>query len=130
MRQLTFTPNTPNFEWIGRDGGRKVDADISISEVKQGVHIIFRNETREIIGERVQFAIMKNRLYLKSDEHGLKLYDAKKTKRDNGYIKISSPKHVPQFRAFIGDYQLRHDDFYDLYYIEREAEKPRATVRK
>ena len=125
MTNGTFTPNMPAFEWVGK-GVQKSTADISVTEVKGGVQIIFRKGTREKIGQRVQLAVMKNRIYFRGNEDGYKIYQAGQTK-PNGYLKLFGTTDIAKkVLEFEGDYTFRHDDFYDLYYIEKEYVKPKA----
>jgi|GEM_PF-1248196 len=125
MTKGTFTPDAPVFEWVGR-GTQKSTADISITEVKGGTQIIFRNGTREYFKERAQLAVMKNRIYFRGNDDGYKLYCVGQ-KKPNGYLKLSEPTDIcKKVTEFLGDYALKYDEFYNLYYIEKEHIKPKA----
>ena len=123
MTKGTFTPDMPAFEWVGK-GTTRSTADVSITNVRGGCQIILRNGTRDYFGERIQIAIMKNRIYFRAHEDGYKLLIQGKP---NGYLKLcETTETCKKVVEFLGDYKLRHDDFYDLYYIEKTYAKPKA----
>ena len=124
-KTATFTPNMPDFDWVGK-GTRRSSADVSITEVKGGTQIIFRNGTRDHFGQRVQLAVMKNRIYFRGNEDGFKLFNLNQ-KKPNGYLKLFEKTDIcKKVSEFLGDYALRFDEFYELYYIEKKDIKPKA----
>lgn len=88
------------------------------------VNFTFRNSIEKIITgdetEYIQFCAHKNRIFFRPAEAkvGYKLYKANsKSTSNNRYVK------VPIFecaKAFVGDFDLKYDEFLELYYIEKE----------
>lgn len=106
-------------------------SDVSVTLVRKSadsgythVNFTFRNGIEKIITneetEYIQFCAHKNRIFFRPAEStiGYKLYKANsQTTSKNRYTK------VPMFecaKAFVGDYELKYDDFLELYYIEKE----------
>lgn len=124
-------------EWITkeRSTGKKVSScDISVALVRKTggkganythVNFTFRNGIENIIcsdkdNEYIQFCVHKNRIFFRQAEStvGYKLYYASAACAKNKYTKI------PIFEGadgFIGDYDLKYDDFLELYYIDKET---------
>lgn len=99
-------------------------ADISITDVKDGVHVIFRNKTYDKFdSEHVDFAIWKDkntykRVYIRDNKTGLKIIkSAKNTKFVAINKSIKWTKFLKQY--FIGDYKLKFDEDIEMYYIEK-----------
>jgi len=120
-------------EWVTKSKSsydRDTSKDISVSlSKKKGspeythVSFTFRNDIEKIfLGqvEYVQFCVYKNRIFFRPAEStvGYKLYKASSTCA-NKYTRF------PKFSGaieFVGDYELKYDDFLELYYIEKEVE--------
>lgn len=122
-------------EWITkeRSTGKKVSScDISVALTKRRgtgdfthVNFTFRNGIESIIcsdkeSEYIQFCVHKNRIFFRQAEStvGYKLYYASAKCAKNKYTKI------PVFEGadgFVGDYELKYDDFLELYYIDKET---------
>lgn len=99
-------------------------SDISITDVKDGIHFIFRNKVYEkFASEHVDFAIWKDknvykRIYIRNNKTGLKIVKSAKNTRFVAINKsIKWTKLLKQY--FVGDYKLKFDDDNELYYIER-----------
>lgn len=100
--------------------------DISIGSIKYGndkfggIGITFRNGIYELFGDYIQFAVYKNRMLFRTADTGagLKLY-AGSGKCQNRYIKFKVDDDTRVIKEkFIGDFELKYDTFYELYYIE------------
>lgn len=123
VKVMTKEQAQERFEWKGmsRSRQRKGNYDVSINSHKDGtVGITFRNKKAELIGDRLEYAIFKNRVLFRYSENGMALHNIKNNSNnpDNCYAKFA--KSIDDFRQFIGDYDLKYDDFYELYYIEKE----------
>lgn len=83
---------------------------------------IFRDKIFEGFNSRyITFAIMKNRIYFKGVEP--KEGYAVTIKGLNGYCQATiTLDELEDFESFIGDYSLKYDDFYELYYVEKTNE--------
>lgn len=81
---------------------------------------IFRDKIFEGFNSKhITFAIMKNRIYFK----GVEPVDgyAITVKGLNGYVQVTvTSDELGMFEPFIGDYSLKYDKFYELYYVEKE----------
>ena len=118
-----------SLNWVGRRtqaGGHRFD-DVSIllghtTKEKRCMCFTFRNGVSNLFSDTdyAVIAIFKNRVYFKgaNQRDGLKLCTNKETKQDTRYFRIGSERDVEHLIPFIGDYELKHDSFYDLYYIE------------
>lgn len=117
------------FNWVGRlvnNGGlRRKDVTVRIT-VKDEKAIYtgftFRDGCYKLFTETeyIEVAPYKNRLFFKQSDvkHGLLLATNKSCKQDNKYAKLQN-ELCGLFVEFEGDYELKYDDFYELYYIER-----------
>lgn len=83
---------------------------------------VFRDKLYENFNSRyITFAVMKDRIYFKSVE-AVEGY-AIVIKGLSGYVQVTvTPDELKQFESFIGDYSLKYDDFYELYYVENGVE--------
>lgn len=118
------------FNWV-RGGGKsyhRAKSDVSINCVKSaekqygGLSFTFRNDVWQFFGERIEFAVYKNRILFRTAEagEGLSLFSGSST-CSNKYIKIRVDENTQIIKdKFIGDYELKYDSFYELYYIEKE----------
>lgn len=86
----------------------------------------YKNIAKNIDPARLAIAVYKNRIFFKEDECGMKVSftHGKRPKEENatGHIAFLERK-IGNIDAFIGDYDLHYDEFYELYYIEREEIK-------
>lgn len=117
------------FDWIS--SGKKyhrAQSDISINCVKAdkspygGISFTFRNDVWQFFDGKIEFAIYKNRILFRTatDNGGLTLFSGS-NKSNNKYFKIRVTEDTKIIKEqFIGDYELKYDSFYELYYIERE----------
>lgn len=82
--------------------------------------IIIRDNLFQVFNtDYITFAVLKNRLYFRGTDkrNGYKVT----VKNTSGYAKITIHKNeVGVYEPFVGDYSLKFDEFYELYYIERE----------
>lgn len=116
------------FHWIGQVTRTASKADVSINRVfwdKQNsadmaYHFVLRNKAASI-GDFVQIAIYKNRVLLRPGDQGLRLQSRKDN--PNRYIKVKETKETEALKAFIGNYDIQFDEFYGLYYIEKEVKE-------
>lgn len=111
---------------------RKSDADVCITLVNSApkddksvkdISIRFKNDSWKNFKEsRLQFAILKNRLYFRgTDTDGVKL--SHPTHKPDGIHMVKINGAIPQgeqLRKFAGNYELKLDKMLDLYYVERE----------
>lgn len=103
------------------------NADVSVSIVKNGgdrrrLNFSFKNDIDQLFGgDYVVFALMKNRIYFKASNsiEGYKLSKAK----NRAYVAATlNGSQVDEYKKFIGDFDLKFDVFYELYYIERNMD--------
>lgn len=116
---MTKAQAQDRFNWKVKtgNGGLGLKEDVSISIVKDGaVSIVLRNGKKKLFDGAISYAIFKNRVMLRPDKRGYAI--SGNNKSENGYVKIH--KGDEELRNFIGDYDLKYDDFYELYYIEKE----------
>ena len=116
------------FNWISKTGKqfRKAHSDISINCITynrkpyNGLSFTFRNEVWGLFGDRVEFAIYKNRVLFRSASNGEGLaFTTGSSKCPNKYFKVKIDENTQILKdKFIGDYELKYDSFYELYYIE------------
>jgi len=119
------------FSWINKGSKNyhhRANSDISINCVKNngkafsGISFTFRNDVWQFFGENIEFAIYKNRIMFRTAENncGMKLFSGS-SKSDNKYFKVRVNEDTQIIKdKFIGDYELKYDEFYELYYIEKE----------
>lgn len=127
-----FDNATDTFMWVGGNHKttNKSKADLSVSIVHNNnrpmIAMTFRNGIYKKITE-TDFILVampkKNRIYFKAGTsmNGLLLCKNKSTKIDSRYMRIYAEEDCKFFYDFVGDYELKHDDFNELYYIEKEV---------
>lgn len=103
----------------------KNDVTVTIYNNSKGRHIgiTFRNDVFKIFAtdtDYFEYAIYKNRIYFRpsDDKHGILLCKNNNTSDAIRYARVMTENFVKLFVPFVGDYELKHDDFYDLYYVE------------
>lgn len=114
------------FNWLGKQRNRNnCNADISISLHKRAngqkhdaIGLTFRNGCGEKFGSTIQVAVYKNRVMFRTAEDGICMQRNKAVQSNNIYARFSDVNG--ELKNFIGDYELKYDDFYELYYIEKE----------
>lgn len=120
------------FEWIGKE--RKScrmygDYPISINFIpskrkdkKSHLSFVIRDGKHKDLTSTgyIQICPHKNRMYFREAEsrEGYKLYQASNSSPNNRYTKIAIDDN--NLKEFVGDYVLKHDDFLELSYIEKE----------
>ena len=131
-----FRDEADRMNWMGRagvKGNNKSSADISISivyttmadkmnGVKPKVAFTFRNKSRHAVSETdyVMIAVVKNRVFFKtSDQNNGFLIGNQSNTKQHGYLRITQAEYVSRLAPFVGDYELKYDKFYELYYIEK-----------
>ena len=69
------------------------------------------------------FAVLKNRIYFKGTDNKQEGYKIT-VKSVNATVVacLSTKEEIENYEAFIGDYTLRFDKYYGLYYIDIERE--------
>ena len=122
------------FSWFSpakKNGHTFSNEDISINMVtvdkksgKKGFSLIFRNKCYEKLGKFVEIAIYKNRIFFReTNDNGLTIRGKKRSPENTHYASINYiSEEVERLKDFIGDYELKHDEFYELYYIEKKEE--------
>lgn len=117
-------------DWMGRQSKHSVaKTDVSIAiyaskmrnEERNDINITFRNGLGELFRTHyISVAIWKNRLFFRATdkEEGIKLVQRNSEK--NHYARIGTEAFVKKLLVFEGDYELKYDDFYEMYYIENE----------
>lgn len=123
------------FMWVGNTthhNHRKSLADISLHKVtnnkKDVIAITFRNGVYKLITETDYILISypkKNRIYFKAGTqlNGILLGKNNGTKKEHRYSRFYSEEDVKFFIDYTGEYELKYDDFNELYYIEKEGNK-------
>lgn len=127
------------FNWLGNNTASKnfSQKDISINLIKTGslksgettygFSIIFRNKVWEKFSNRIEVATYKNRVMFRStnNERGILLTKKQDNIANNRYAKLTNldDKTMEIWKQFIGDYELKYDSFYELYYIESDSIK-------
>lgn len=118
--------------WIGTKArGSHGGNDVTITTGLQGGHderpyvnFIFRNGVSKLFSDTdyVLFAKFKNRIFFKAGDsnNGITLSKNKNASEDTRYARIQRANINEQFAVYAGDYELKYDEFYELYYIERE----------
>ena len=121
------------FNWISRGKTKnyhRAASDISINCITYnktplaGLSFSFRNDVWQFFGDFVEIAVYKNRIMFRptNNGHGIKLCKGS-TKTPNRYFKVKVDENTQVIKdKFIGDYELKYDAFYELYYIEADFE--------
>lgn len=123
-----------NLKWIGKShaysrGGNDVSVRIMESGGRRAVHFTFRGDSHKFIAddiEYMEFAVFKNRIFFrKADkQNGYKLAISKQDAERGAtsrYCKCYSDELVASCIPYEGkSYDIKYDEFYELYYIERE----------
>ena len=81
-----------------------------------------RNKVPEILGEWVDIAIYKNRVFFRpstQQDGGYKMYSHNSTTKTNPFLQILETENTKGLMEFVGDYDLKYDELYELYYIEK-----------
>lgn len=118
------------FNWISKSGKsyHRAKSDISINCITYdkkpyaGISFTFRNDVWQFFGERIEFAIYKNRIMFRkaNSGEGMAMFSGS-DKSPNKYMKIRITEDTQVIKdKFIGDYELKYDNFYELYYVETE----------
>lgn len=132
---------TEKFVWLSTANNSSnrhyTNKDITITECKPKsdsknrvvrYNITLRNKVPMVLGEYVDLAVYKNRIFLKAStqkDGGYKVYGHFNTdkdgikKRTNPFLQVSQNDTTKILSEFVGDYDLQWDEFLELYYIER-----------
>lgn len=125
---------TKKLDWFGaisrngHHGGRDVTINHTISEdgKRHLASFTFRNDCWKLFTETpyMEIALYKNRVFFRqSDEkHGITLLRNKQVTESTRYARMQNG-FADRFITFEGDYELKYDEFYELYYVEREENK-------
>ena len=90
---------------------------------KKRLNFYFHNGVHQLLGERIKVGRFKNRLILMQDDNGYKI---SKQNKDNtsGILQMTWGESLDFFKPFLDtDYELKFDDLYEYYYIEKEFKK-------
>ena len=87
-----------------------------------------RGKSLTVFDDYIDLAIYKNRVLFRvgAPDAGYKLCRAgikKGSVCPNKYFSVAKTSLTAELEDFIGNYELKHDDFYDLYYIEKEKDE-------
>ena len=109
-------------EFESRKRNGKTSADITITVGAKGkVHIYFRNGAKEHFKSGVMFGVLKNRMVFEPNSlAGYTVTESTNNKTDYGFL-VATVSDVDKYRAWIGDYALKWDEFYEFWYIEKEG---------
>lgn len=114
--------------WVGSSiTKRSSRADVSISRVKwnkekgKAFSFVFRNDAPNKLGSSLQIAVNKNRVFFRSSPGGVNTHTKSNSKAANTYMTIKESEPIKALVDFIGDYELKLDPYWDLYYIEKEV---------
>lgn len=126
------------FEWMSVNNARSKEvsrstSDVSIREcepnkahTKTRYNITFRNHSAEVLGNYVDLAIYKNRIFFRpssAEDRGYKIYkhdpNTSKSKPYNPFTQVNKTEYTEGLSEFIGNYEMKFDEFYELYYVER-----------
>ena len=128
-----------NLEWVTPRGQKGKNHDVTISKQKKGYGFTFRNDcvkkmSPNGIVERVEFAIVnEDTIIFCPSKHGYAL-SIPRHKDEDGNIKgTSNPsftyaksntgsdqKIVDVLENLVGDYELKYERHFKLYYISKE----------
>ena len=121
------------FNWFANKGyykfGMDQTKDISISKLnaspsgktRKRFNIIFRNKCHTKFGQYVDITVYKNRVYFRAssaENHGFKLYGL--NSKVNPNTNINENEVTAVLKDFVGDYELRYDHMFELWYVEKE----------
>lgn len=116
------------FTWIGANAKNyhRSNDDVSIGVIKNGrdpqgaISFTFRNGCWNNFGKRVEIAIYKNRVMFRTSEKGASLNTRSINNSVNRYMKLKVDESTEALKDFRGDYELKYDAFYELFYVEKE----------
>lgn len=122
----------PDIDWKTKFRTSETSSDnVSISIVKGGKKmtpgtkllsmVVRDNLFKQFGSDYVCFGIFKNRIYFRGTDKqsGYKVT----VKGTHAYIQATlQAEEIANYEPFVGDYTLRYDEFYELYYIDIERE--------
>lgn len=132
------------FDWkdksIVRQNSARSTCDISItkrvgSKLKDGsvnyrIAIIFKNNVIKDIAPSgyIDFAVYKNRVLFRESDSTMGLFVKSHSNRSEEVVIPLTPE-TKELEDFIGgDFTLKYDEFYEVFYIERRAEFKKYKV--
>lgn len=108
----------------------KADVSIGLSKRENCLNIYLRNGVKEFFGEYVKMGIYKNRIIFEpavGKNEGFKITRPTKgtINKDTAdayghFMAYLSKDKYEIFKEWVGDYELRNDDFYDYHYIQQK----------
>lgn len=128
------------FNWLSSQNTSttriRSQSDITITEVGPCSHsgksnrynITLRNEVPDKLGTYVDLALFKNRIFFRpssAEANGYKMYNRNHTNgsgnevKGNPFIQVTKTESTKALSDFVGHYELKYDEFYELYYIEK-----------
>ena len=90
--------------------------------------LTFRNDVLDLLGDgdRLKIARFKNRLIFVKDPEGMKYSSS--TGGKNKFVRFQlNDQTIQTYGWFEGDYDLKYDDLYEYYYIEKDASAANDT---
>jgi len=117
--------NGLEFSGLVRNKNRcSYDVSIQTSLTKgvlKTVNFTFRNGIEGMLGdgERLMFARFKNRIIFKLDDNGVKFTNG--GGENSRYAKFCVNPNNEYITGFVGDYELKYDELYEYYYVEKET---------
>lgn len=109
----------------------KTSKDVSINMIKiggteenprKGFSVVLRNNCGDKYGNFIQVAIYKGRVFFRPSEANEGFYVRNrdsKNRTDNRYLQIPLNDETEGLKQFIGDYDMKHDDFYELDFVTK-----------
>lgn len=124
MAKVVDSKYLERFAWEYKNGkrtGRSL-ADVTVQLKDRILKVTFRNNNGDLITSTnyLTFCLFKNRImFNETDDRGYKVF-----KSGSSHIKYLSatitPEKVEKYKEFEGDYKLKLDEFYGIYYIEKK----------
>lgn len=126
--------NKENLNWIGKTRNSSVASDVDVrvsvssgrKDERLSCTFAFYKECARLVSktEYIQVAEFKNRIFFREaeDAKGIKLSMNKQCDKGTRYAKFYGEDVSARFIPFEGEYELKYDEFYELYYIEKKGE--------
>lgn len=130
FKQLEFVSVTRNKRYSEKDVSvRVIDGNqVGGKKYYKRLSLIFRNDITDLLGDgdRISIARYKGRLIIIKDPNGLKLTG--KSEDKNRFVRFQlNESTLSTYGYFEGDYDLKYDELYEYYYIEKDAPAANET---
>lgn len=107
------------FESRKRSGKGCSDITVTMNGKGNRVNIYFRNGKKENFPDGVMFGVYKNRMVFEPNKTDGYTITTPKTNRIDYGVLSATVADAEKYRVWIGDYELKWDEFYGFWYIER-----------